>query len=193
MSDFVIEGLHATQWGRSSVVLVHGGTPGGGADGFAGQRPLAQRWRMLLPDRPGHGKTPAQGGEDFERDADLVAPLLKPGGAHVVGHSYGGVVAIYIAARHPALVRSLTLIEPPAYWLAPDDAATVAMSDANRALTMDPPADPRDSLDRFFAIVGMKPLPPARDRTKPLPPPLRPPPRSLKSPAILRCPRAPKW
>ena len=81
-------------------------------------------------------------------------------------------MAIYIASRHPALVRSLTLIEPPAYWLAPDEAATVAMSDANRLLTTDPPADPRATLDRFFAVVGMKPLPAALDRTKPLPPPL---------------------
>ena len=172
MNDRATDGVHTSQWGAAGVVLVHGGTPGGGADAFAAQRPLAERWHMLLPDRPGHGKTPARGREDFERDAALLSPLLGPSGAHLVGHSYGGVVAIYIAAQHPDLVRSLTLIEPPAFWLAPHDKATVAMSEANRALTNDPPSDPRETLERFFALVGMEPLPPALAQMNPLPPPL---------------------
>ncbi len=136
------------------------------------QRPLAQRWHLVLPDRPGHGQTPAEGREDFERDAALLAPLLGPGGAHVVGHSYGGVVALYIAARHPELVRSLILIEPSAFWLAPEDPATVAMSAANRTLIEDPPSDPWETLERFFALVGMEPLPAVLASTEPLPPPL---------------------
>jgi pimeloyl-ACP methyl ester carboxylesterase len=150
---------------------VHGGTPGVGAEAFAAQRPLAQRRHLVLPDRPGHGQTPAEGREDFERDAALLAPLLGPGGAHVVGHSYGGVVALYIAAGHPERVRSLTLIEPPAFWLAPEDPATVAMSAANRTLIEDPPSDPWETLERFFALVGMEPLPAVLASMKPLPPP----------------------
>jgi len=164
--------VHTTEWGHPPAILVHGGTPGGGADAFAAQRPLAQRWRLLLPDRPGHGKTPADGREDFERDAELVAPLLGTSGAHLVGHSYGGVVAMYVAARHPALVRSLTLIEPPAFWLAPDDPDVAAMAEANHALLTQPPANLWEVLDRFFAMVGMTPLPPFLDRSGPVPPPL---------------------
>lgn len=164
--------LHTTAWGAAGVVLVHGGTPGGGADAFAAQRPLAQRWSLLLPDRPGHGKTPASGREDFEQDAALLSPLLGPCGAHLVGHSYGGVVAIYLAAHHPELVRSLTLIEPPAFWLAPHDQAAVAMSEANRALVASPPSDPWETLERFFELVGMEPLPAALAHMHPLPPPL---------------------
>jgi len=34
------------------------------------------------------------------------------GGAHLVGHSFGGCCALAAAARRPAAVRSLTLIEP---------------------------------------------------------------------------------
>lgn len=173
LTDFVNDGTHVTRWGRSGVVAVHGGTPGGGAEAFAAQRPLARRWQLVLPDRPGHGGTPAQGREDFERDANLLAPLLAPAGSHLVGHSYGGIVAIYLAALRPSLIRSLTLIEPPAYWLAADDDATVAMSRANRELCEQPPADPRETLDRFFALVGIPPLPPGLDRTRPLPPPLQ--------------------
>lgn len=173
LTDFVTEGTHVTRWGRSSVVAVHGGTPGGGAEAFAAQRPLEQRWQLVLPDRPGHGGTPAQGREDFERDADLLLPLLSAAGSHLVGHSYGGIVAIYLAALRPALIRSLTLIEPPAYWLAPDDDATAAMSQANRELSEHPPSDPREALDRFFDMVGIAPLPPGLDRSKPLPPSLQ--------------------
>ena len=164
--------MHTTEWGRPPAVLVHGGTPGGGADAFVAQRPLAQQRRLLLPDRPGHGKTPADGREDFERDAELVAPLLGTAGAHLVGHSYGGVVAIYVAARHPALVRSLTLIEPPAFWLAPADPDVAAMAEANRMLLAQAPTNLWEVLDRFFAMVGMTPLPPVLDRSGPIPPPL---------------------
>lgn len=172
-TDFVNDGVHVTRWGPSPVVAVHGGTPGGGAQAFAAQRPLTDRWPLVLPDRPGHGGTPADGREDFERDAALLAPLLSRAGSHLVGHSYGGVVAIYLAALRPGAVRSLTLIEPPAFWLAPDDAQTAAMAAENRDLCEHPPADLREALDRFFALVGIPPLPPGLDRSKPLPAPLR--------------------
>ena len=43
--------------------------------------------------------------------AGLIAKLgLSP--VHLVGHSYGGFIAAYLAARQPTLLRSLTLVEP---------------------------------------------------------------------------------
>ena len=39
-------------------------------------------------------------------------------GAHLVGHSYGGVIALLAAARRPELLRSLTVVEPPALRVA---------------------------------------------------------------------------
>jgi non-heme chloroperoxidase len=54
-------------------------------------------------------------------DADDLAALISKLGlapAHVVGHSYGAYVALELAARHPQLVRSLVLAEPPLLrWL----------------------------------------------------------------------------
>ena len=147
--------LAVTEWGAGpTVVLIHGGTPQGGAPAFAAQRPLANRWRLVLPDRPGHGSTPRDGREDFERDAKLIAPLLE-GGAHLVGHSYGGIVALLVAITHPASVRSLTLIEPPAYTLAPDDPAVVEMRQRNRELFEHPPGDHADLIRAFFSLVGI--------------------------------------
>ncbi len=46
--------------------------------------------------------------------ADLAGMIGKLGVApvHLVGHSYGGFVAAYLATRQPELIRSLTLVEP---------------------------------------------------------------------------------
>src|SRR6476620_11271988 len=49
-------------------------------------------------------------------DADDLATLIKKlnlGPSHIVGVSYGADVALFLAARHPELVRSLVLSEPP--------------------------------------------------------------------------------
>jgi pimeloyl-ACP methyl ester carboxylesterase len=160
--------LHVEQWGSGpGVVMVHGGDPGGGASAFALQRPLAERWTLILPDRPGHGQTPPAGHEDFARDGALVAPLLGEG-AHLVGHSYGGLVALVAAAARPDAVRSLTLIEPGAFGVAPpDDPAVKPMREAMAAVRNE--QDPRRRLVLFWATVGNPtpvpdPLPPAMAR-----------------------------
>ncbi len=51
-------------------------------------------------------------------DAALAAPLLESAaGAHVVGHSYGAVVAMKLAMQHPQLVHSLIGYEPVLFRL----------------------------------------------------------------------------
>ena len=67
-------------------------------------------------DRRGYGESPGTARSDYETDAEDIAALLAetPGGAHLVGHSYGAVAAMVAAARHPESVRSLVLIEPSA-------------------------------------------------------------------------------
>jgi pimeloyl-ACP methyl ester carboxylesterase len=110
--------VHVTRWGNSgpTVLLVHGSAQGsalGGNRHFSGQECLAERgWQLVIPDRPGHGRSPAPGRpDDAEADGELVAELLGDG-AHLVGHSFGGCVALAAAARRPSAVRSLTFIEP---------------------------------------------------------------------------------
>jgi len=113
-----LSSIHIARWGSSGprVVLVHGGAQGtetGGERNFAFQKPLAEQgWQLIVPDRPGHGRSPDPGRpDDAEADGAWVAELLGDG-AHLVGHSFGGCVALAAAAKRPAAVRSLTLIEP---------------------------------------------------------------------------------
>ena len=118
--------LHVATWGDGEPVLfVHGSFVRGGAS-WAGQRPLADRYRLLLVDRRGYGDSPPTNGEDFDRDADDLAELLGDG-AHLVGHSYGAVASLLAAGRRPGAVRSLVVIEPPAFQLAPRSPAAQAM------------------------------------------------------------------
>ena len=118
------DGIHITHWGDggSRVVMVHGSAQGstiGGDKHFPRQQSLAaQGWQLLVPDRPGHGRSPAPGRpDDAAIDGVWVADLLGEG-AHLVGHSFGGAVALAAAARRPEAVRSLTVIEPALQKLA---------------------------------------------------------------------------
>ncbi len=158
--------LAVTTWGSSGprAVLVHGGGAGGTA-AFAQQEPLSDTYELVLPDRPGSGRTPPDGPQDALRDGALVAELLGDG-AHLVGHSYGGVVAMVAAALRPAQVRSLTLIEPPAFQLAADVCVVLDYWDELRAAVS--ALDPVDRVRRFFASAGIEgAVPPV------LPPPLQ--------------------
>jgi pimeloyl-ACP methyl ester carboxylesterase len=122
-----IDQIHVTHWGEDDgerVVFVHGGArggPHGGASQFLAQRPLAaEGYALILPDRPGHGLSPAAGRDDFEADAVWVDELLGDR-AHLVGHSYGAAVALACAAHAPDRICSLTLIEAPVFSAARSD------------------------------------------------------------------------
>lgn len=68
-------------------------------------------------DLPGSGRSdpPPQGRYSPQADADITAAAIDQitgGPVHLVGNSYGGVVATLLAARRPDLVRTLTVISP---------------------------------------------------------------------------------
>ena len=103
--------------GDPIVCLHSGGSTGAQWRRMAGY--LDQQWRVLTIDFYGMGKTdPWPGPADLTHDdeCDLVAALIAAAGepAHLVGHSYGGAVALRMAVTKRAALASLTLIEPMA-------------------------------------------------------------------------------
>jgi pimeloyl-ACP methyl ester carboxylesterase len=107
-----------------AVVLVHGSVVGASRT-WRHQLALAEQWSLHLPNRPGFGTSPPLPRGDFEREAPLIAELLGDG-AHLVGHSYGAVIALYAAALRPFAVRSLTVSEPGCLRVAAGDPAVDA-------------------------------------------------------------------
>src|SRR5215472_14427164 len=93
------------------VVLLHG-QPGLGSDWQQVIRRLPVAFRCLAPDRPGYGSSRLQPG-GFAHNADAILGELDARGverAVVVGHSYGGGVALTVAASAPDRVEALVLL-----------------------------------------------------------------------------------
>lgn len=89
---------------------------------------LVNHRRVLAPDLIGYGKSsPWEGGEAFDWQIDvegLEAILaLHEGLWDVVGHSYGGLLALKLAQRNPARVRKLSLHEPVVWGVLKHDDA----------------------------------------------------------------------
>src|SRR5262245_65154527 len=94
---------------------------------------LKPKFRVVAPDLIGYGRTESWvDGHDFTADDELclLEPLLPRGApVHVVGHSYGGLVALHLALAGRIALRSLTLIEPVAFFLLPHAGAHEAWSE----------------------------------------------------------------
>lgn len=125
---------------------------------------LADRFRVIACDMSGAGKSPPfPRGRTYTLDEEvgfLAAAFDAAGDSfHLVGHSYGGAVALKAALRHRARVRSLTLFEPVLFSLlfsvAPQsDAAReirrLAQSTSELAARGDFDAAAREFVDYWF-------------------------------------------
>lgn len=112
------DNIYVARWGDEGprVVMIHGGAQGSisaGHKNFHAQEVLAtEGFQLVVPDRPGHGQSASPGRpDDAEADGAWAAALVGDG-AHLVGHSFGGLVALDAANRGLGKVRSITLIEP---------------------------------------------------------------------------------
>lgn len=97
---------------------------------------LSDRLAMRAPDLPGHGRTDLDPDrlpqEQAMADALALPPADRP--AHVIGHSFGGTVALRLAIEAPDRVASLSLYEPVLFaLLAADDPAAFAAETAAAA------------------------------------------------------------
>ncbi|MBA2384561.1 MAG: alpha/beta fold hydrolase [Actinobacteria bacterium] len=97
------------------LLLLHG--LGGSAANWVELLPLlVGRFRVLVPDLPGHAASaPLPRGAGVADFADVAARILEAeerAATLVAGHSFGGLVALRLAQRRPELVRGLLLVAP---------------------------------------------------------------------------------
>jgi len=113
------------------VVLLHGF----GESSYSWRRvmpELARSFRVVAPDLNGFGWTERpRDPQSYTREGQerLVLGVLGALGvtrAHFVGHSYGGSLTLFLAARHPDLVRSMVLIDSAAPTYSDDRRSRVA-------------------------------------------------------------------
>jgi len=99
---------------------------------------LGARHRVVAPDFLGSGGNPAwpdqqpfEFGADLEVIEKLVEDLGEP--VHLVGHSYGGLIAVQLARRAPRLIRSLSAYDPVAFGVLYEANDTEGLADLARA------------------------------------------------------------
>jgi pimeloyl-ACP methyl ester carboxylesterase len=121
-----------------SVILLHSSGMSGRQWRRLATELAARGLRTIVPDLAGHGQSPTWPDGtplSFQIDVDETLALLETIDDEVdlIGHSYGGLVALLVAAFRPKRVRSLVLYDPVAFGtLGPEDA------DARRDLAQVP-------------------------------------------------------
>lgn len=95
---------------------------------------LGPAWRILAPDLFGYGDPPMPERSSshpsiVQGEMDLLGALLEQqteGPVHVIGHSYGGAVALELALRHSERIAALAVYEPVMFGLLRDSAEQAA-------------------------------------------------------------------
>ncbi|MCA9877117.1 MAG: alpha/beta fold hydrolase [Thermomicrobiales bacterium] len=109
------------------IAFVHGDFGNGESSFGKVAAEIGDAYQVHLLDRPGYAPDAAHPDRyTFAGDAAALLRDLDAAGAqqfHLVGHSYGGLVAITMALQAPARILSLHLIEPPLLRLLDDDDA----------------------------------------------------------------------
>lgn len=145
------------------VVMVHGLLIGSLASWYFTAAPaLARFHRVRVYDLRGHGRSErAPSGYDVRTMAGDLAALTAdlPGAFDVVGHSWGGVVALRFALDHPERVRRLVIVDAPlppsramemADFMTPGDALPSRILDALPAPLRDAVAGGRRQAQRLL-------------------------------------------
>lgn len=112
-----------------TVVAVHGGLLGGRLTFGPVLPDWAERLRVLVPDRRGYEHSPGSPTTMAGQARDLLGFVGRHAGghAHVLGFSYGGLVALTALQLERAHFASLTVVEAPAVTLCGRDPTALAL------------------------------------------------------------------
>jgi pimeloyl-ACP methyl ester carboxylesterase len=117
--------LHYVELGKGQAVVFVHGSLSDGSFWNPQLRPFAESYHVIAYSRRYNQPNVNQPLPAYSAvgDADDLAGLIKKlhlGRVHVIGHSYGAYTALFLAVRHPELVRSLVIAEAPAVSLLGD-------------------------------------------------------------------------
>ena len=147
-----------------TMVLVPGSCSTGAA-----WRPVIAAWenrfRCVTTSLPGYGGTAERripGDSSISLEAETLESVIRKAGGrvHLVGHSFGGLVALAVALRGQARLASLTVIEAPAVMMLDGSGemqhirAFGEMTGGYFAAFRDGKADAIEALIDFFAGAG---------------------------------------
>src|SRR6478735_3138496 len=128
--------VNAAQSGKGAVLFLFHSLLSDRASFDAIVPRLSQSFRVIVPELPGFGRSPAVGG-GLAGVADRMAEAVKDaaGGedAIVLGNGYGGFVALQMAIRHPGLATRLILADCGAAFSEPGRQAFRNMAAASKA------------------------------------------------------------
>jgi len=149
---------YVEQGSGAPVVLI----PGSGSDYryFAAQMgPFAEKHQVISVSLRHFYPEPWDGRGEFslnQHAEDLVAFIrqLKLGPVHLVGHSRGGTLALYVAKAAPELVRSLSLSEPASGMRAFMPAASTSSANEERLALYSQMADKFGAGDRDAGLMA---------------------------------------
>lgn len=126
--------LHVEVWGSGPTVgLIHGFTQSAGswASLAAG---LADRWRLVAVDAPGHGRSAEVRADLWEAAAAIGVAVGR--GAYI-GYSMGGRMALHLSLARPDLVDALVLVSATAGMDSPVERAARRASDEELAFRIE--------------------------------------------------------
>jgi len=147
-----------------TMVLVPGSCSTGAA-----WRPVIAAWgnrfRCITTSLPGYGGTAERrtpGDASISLEAETLESVIRKAGGHVhlVGHSFGGLVALAVALRGRSRLASLTIIEAPAVMMLDGSGETQHIRAFGETTTgyfaafRDGKADAIEALIDFFAGAG---------------------------------------
>jgi len=112
-------GVHVLEAGEAGppVLMIHGASANAREFSWTLAPRLEQDFRVLMADRPGHGHSRRPPGAETlgvqaAQMAGVLERLAPEEQAVVVGHSFGGAVALRLALDRPELVKGLVLLAP---------------------------------------------------------------------------------
>jgi pimeloyl-ACP methyl ester carboxylesterase len=119
MERAVVDGMtleYETSGTGEPVVFIHGALIADAFKPLVAEADLAQAYRLVTYHRRGYvGSSHTKGTTSIKQQANDCLALLRHLGVkqtHVVGHSYGGAVALQLAMDAPRVVHTLALLEP---------------------------------------------------------------------------------